>query len=123
LRRLTLKIAVIGSRNFKDAHIRVRMCLTKVRKLYGRKIIIVTGGSGAVDNAAITESILLGLQLWIIPARWEELGKNAGPIRNRHVVKKSDLIYAFWNGTSKGTANVIDLAREAGKELVIRREK
>src|SRR3990167_9054437 len=102
-----MKIAIVGSRNFKDAYVRVRKCLLKCKGLYGDKIIILTGGGGRVDNVAISEAIDLGLRVIIIPAQWNKLGASAGPIRNTSIVKQSDLIYAFWNGTSRGTADVV----------------
>ena len=118
-----MKIAVVGSRNFKDAYIRVQKCLLKQKRLYGDRIIIVTGGGGVVDHAAITISIELGLRLLVIPANWQKYGTRAGPKRNREIAKYVDVVFAFWDGKSAGTASTIRYAEEFHKKVVIRREE
>jgi hypothetical protein len=118
-----VKIAIVGSRDFPDATLRVRKCLVKLRRLYGKNIVIVTGGSGKIDWAAINESILLGLRCIIVPARWEELGKYAGPKRNHQIVMMVDKVFAFWDGKSRGTAGVIEMSRKEGKATIVRRKE
>jgi len=119
-----MKIGIVGSRDFPDANLRVKKCLLRLKRLYGDRIIIVTGGGGVVDHAAYTESVLLGLRCFVIPANWEKYGKKAGPIRNKQLVEICDKVYAFWDGKSKGTAGVIqEVYRRGGKEVIIRREK
>jgi hypothetical protein len=43
----------------------------------------------------------------------------AGYIRNGYIVNNSDVIVAFWNGKSNGTADTITKARKAGKPVGI----
>ena len=44
-------------------------------------------------------------------ADWNRDGKAAGPIRNTQMAKVADALIAFWDGNSRGTQNMIDLAR------------
>ena len=118
-----MKVAIIGSRNFHDAYVRVKKCVLKNKKLYGGKLILISGGSGRVDNAAYTEAILNGIPIYTYPADWEKYGKRASFIRNKRIVRVCDIVYAFWDGRSPGTSMVIQLAKEMGKELVVRKEK
>jgi hypothetical protein len=55
------------------------------------------------------------------PAKWDEQGRAAGVIRNESMIRsgRPELVVAFWNGTSKGTAHLISAAREAGLEVWI----
>ena len=55
------------------------------------------------------------------PADWAKYGKAAGPIRNRQMLTEGrpDLVLAFWDGKSRGTANMIELARTAGVPVEI----
>ena len=46
------------------------------------------------------------------PADWERHGKAAGYIRNREMAQNADALVAFWDGESRGTKSMIDLAKE-----------
>ena len=47
-----------------------------------------------------------------MPANWDQHGKAAGYIRNEEMAKCSDALVAFWDGRSKGTKHMIDLAKK-----------
>jgi hypothetical protein len=53
------------------------------------------------------------------PADWETHGKRAGFIRNALMVKKADMLVAFWDGKSKGTEHVIGIAKKAGLQVTV----
>ena len=56
------------------------------------------------------------------PAEWDTFGKAAGPIRNGWMLKmEPDLVLAFHNDIrqSKGTANMVSIARKKGIEVKI----
>jgi hypothetical protein len=44
-------------------------------------------------------------------ADWAKYGPAAGPIRNKEIIDACDVVIAFWDGKSKGTANSIKLAK------------
>lgn len=48
------------------------------------------------------------------PADWDKYGKAAGHIRNKEMAENADVLIAFWDGESRGTKNMIDIAREKG---------
>jgi hypothetical protein len=50
---------------------------------------------------------------------WDKHGKKAGPIRNREMAEYAEYCVCFWDGKSKGTKNMIELAREYGLKLRI----
>lgn len=53
------------------------------------------------------------------PAYWNELGKSAGPIRNKYMVELgADICLAFPTPTSRGTISCMDLAAAAGIPIV-----
>jgi hypothetical protein len=47
------------------------------------------------------------------------LGKSAGYIRNDEMAQYADMLIAFWDGTSKGTKHMIDLANKRGIKVVV----
>lgn len=46
------------------------------------------------------------------PADWDKHGKSAGYKRNEEMARNADALIAFWDGKSKGTKHMIDIARE-----------
>jgi hypothetical protein len=53
------------------------------------------------------------------PADWEKFGKKAGYIRNEEMAKYSDSCIVFWDGKSKGTKHMIELAKKYNLNLKI----
>lgn len=77
---------------------------------------ILHGGCRGVDTAA--DNVFRG----IIPvkefkANWDTHGRAAGPIRNKQMVMEADALVAFWDGKSRGTGGIIELARNAGLQV------
>jgi len=46
------------------------------------------------------------------PANWDLYGKKAGYIRNREMRDYVDVCVVFWDGESKGSKHMINLAKE-----------
>lgn len=44
------------------------------------------------------------------PAKWGEYGKAAGPYRNREMAQAGDALLLVWNGTSRGSRNMLNEA-------------
>ena len=77
--------------------------------------VIVHGAARGVDRIAEQEAQKLGLLVEAHPADWDTHGKAAGFIRNAHMVALgADLVLAFWDGRSRGTAHTIEIAEKAG---------
>lgn len=53
------------------------------------------------------------------PANWELHGRSAGYIRNSEMASNADALIAVWDGKSKGTLNMIEVARKKGLEVFI----
>ena len=52
-----------------------------------------------------------GQSLTRFPADWNK-GKSAGYIRNEKMANYADALIAFWNGMSRGTEHMINLAKQ-----------
>jgi len=81
--------------------------------------IVVSGGAVGADTVAEQTARAAGLGVLIFPAQWDRHGKSAGFIRNRRIVEHADRVVAYWNGTSRGAKNTIDLAVKAKKPVMI----
>lgn len=53
------------------------------------------------------------------PANWDKFGKSAGYIRNKEMAEYADALIAFWDGKSKGTKHMIDLAEKQGLKIKV----
>ena len=112
---LVNKIGIVGSRTFNDL---VR--LTKVMMQFTPKAII-SGGARGADYLAKIYAQNQNIKYIEFPAEWDKYGKSAGYRRNVDIVNASDIIVAFWDGTSRGTKHIMDIAREYNKPLYIER--
>ena len=107
-------IAIVGSRDYPN----LAAVADFVRRL-PKDTCVVSGGARGVDKVAEEHARACGLQVKVFPAKWAVEGRAAGFNRNIEIVKASDIVMAFWDGKSKGTAHTIRLAKQLGKELYI----
>ena len=75
---------------------------------------IVSGGARGVDELGELLAGKLLIPVARFPADWNTHGKAAGFIRNRQMAKYADALLAVWDGTSRGTLNMIQEATKAG---------
>lgn len=63
------------------------------------------------------------MELVRFPANWAAFGKRAGYIRNEQMAKYAvedgscGMLIAFWDGKSRGTKHMIDLANKHGLKV------
>ena len=115
-------IAIVGGRDvdnfcFVESEF---LNLVKEKKLELSDIVIVSGGARGVDSFArqIAEGFDLTL-VEIIPD-WDKYGKRAGFMRNKEIIKISDIVLAVPGPASKGTWHSIEVAKEMKKEVIIK---
>jgi len=113
----SIKIAVIGSRDFNDYN---TLCylLDKFLNKY-TNVSLVSGGANGADKLAERYAAEKNVKIKILPADWDKHGKAAGFIRNKEIWDNSDLGIAFWDGESKGTKHSFQLSFDQNKDLYI----
>lgn len=104
-----MKAAVIGSRSIRIA------CLDE----YLPKDIdeIVSGGAVGIDTLARDYAKRHGLRLKEFLPDYKTYGRGAPLRRNDEIIKYADVVYAFWDGESRGTRYVIERCRALGKRV------
>jgi len=107
------KIAVIGSRDFNDYE-QLENALLPWLPAH-----IISGGAKGADTLAERFARAHGLPITVIKPDWKQFGRGAGPIRNRMIVDTADLVIAFWDGESRGTASALSYARANGKSVFV----
>lgn len=116
-----MKILVCGSRTFTDREL-FNNTLDSINEKTPIKDIIHGNARGAdvmswswilKNNHGRTGDDALGCMAYN-PA-WDKHGKSAGIIRNQEMLDKGkpDMVVAFWDGESRGTKHMIDIAQKA----------
>jgi hypothetical protein len=115
------KLIVAGGRDFVDVDRIVQEVYgLMVNELKDFDITIVQGEARGADKSAKVAAQRLNLKCEGYPADWDTHSKAAGPIRNRQMAEVADGLLAFWDGESKGTANMIQVMRTHGKNVRVR---
>lgn len=106
-------VAVVGSRDFDDYELLCKQLdPIEIRS-------IVSGGAKGADSLAERYAQEHGIPIKVILPNWQLYGRGAGMVRNQAIVETACMVVAFWDGSSKGTANSIDHARKLSKSLMI----
>jgi len=112
-----MRIGIIGSRLFNDYE-KLLNTLSLLSISYDNDEIISGGAKGA-DSLAERFAEDYNIPTTVIKPDWKKYGKRAGFIRNTDIVKKSDVIVAFWDGVSKGTGDSLEKAKFYKKTTII----
>lgn len=114
---MIMKIAIIGSRSFKDYSKLEKSILTHIA--VSEIDLIVSGGAVGADSLAESFADKYKIPVKLFLPDWELYGRSAGVVRNKYIIKESDVVIAFWDGISKGTKHSIDLANKQNKKVII----
>lgn len=114
------RIIICGSRSWED----YQTMRSVIQGLEPGEDIVVHGGAHGADQMAGEIAVELGLEVEVHPADWEKHGKGAGFIRNEQMaLLGADACIAFWDGESRGTADMMQRASEHGIKVAIVRGK
>lgn len=107
-----IKIIIAGGRKLTNYEFLKTSCddLIKTKE----SIVIVSGTANGADRLGEIYAKEKGYGIERFPADWDTYGKSAGYKRNAEMANYADALIAFWDGKSKGTSHMIDLAKAAG---------
>jgi hypothetical protein len=113
-----MNLIIAGSRGFNDyGHFKTIMY--HYLQEHPEITTIISGMANGADKLGARYAKLIGLKLIEMPANWKDHGKSAGYKRNEEMAKIAQYCICFWDGKSKGTGHMIDLAKEYKLELKI----
>jgi predicted Rossmann fold nucleotide-binding protein DprA/Smf involved in DNA uptake len=110
-----MKTAIIGSRSFTNYHI---FC-EKIQNIDVDITEIISGGAIGADSLAARYATEKGIKLTILKPDWKTKGKSAAMLRNKDIVNASELVIAFWNGSSPGTKHALSYAKSKHIPVII----
>jgi hypothetical protein len=108
----TVRVVVCGGRDFRDyAHLEESLD-TLLAGLPTAEII--SGAAQGTDRLGERYAATRGLMCHRFPADWDRDGRRAGYVRNQQLVDHCDRVVAFWDGQSRGTKHMIEIATAKG---------
>ena len=110
------KLIVAGTRDFSDYEL-LKTTLDKVKKVF--EFEVVSGKARGADSLGERYARENNLPIAEFPADWDTHGKSAGYKRNADMANYADGCVVFWDGKSRGTQHMINLANEKGIKLSI----
>lgn len=117
-----LRLIVAGSRNFEDFQM-LESSLDEFIEIHSigdpdPGVIIISGLAKGADLLGVQYAKKKEYNVEEFPANWK-LGRSAGPKRNLEMAKSANACIVFWDGVSKGTAHMIELAKKYQLKLLV----
>lgn len=106
------RVIIAGSRTFNDYELLKRKMDELLANVKWMKIVVVSGAARGADQLGEQYAKERGYGIDSHPANWDLYGKSAGYIRNAEMAANADALVAFWDGKSRGTKHMIDLAEK-----------
>lgn len=109
-----MRLGVVGGRNWKNRKLLWKH-LDAWLKMYPKLHIVSGGAADGADNLAEKWARMRGVSFTIHPAKWRKedgtVDKGAGFARNGKIPDDCEVMLAFWDFASNGTADTLTKAR------------
>lgn len=125
---MELRIIIAGSRTFND-YIKLEASVSEVidniKHDDDTEIKIISGGARGADRLGAKYGHEYSYRVVEFLPDWDNLGKKAGYIRNVQMAEyaveddNKGVLIAFWDGESKGTMHMINIAKRYGLDVYV----
>jgi len=109
-----MRVIIAGSREIKDASL--------VERAIAESGFVITevveGGARGVDTLAFDWAHRRGIPVKVFVPDWS-IGRQAGILRNVEMADYADAVIAIWNGKSRGTEHMINVAHKRQMPLYV----
>ena len=110
-----MKLIIAGSRTFTDYQMLCQVLAPDRHRIAQ----VLTGGARGADQLGYRWAWKHAIRHQLFRAEWERFGKSAGMRRNHQMVQAGDVLVAFWDGQSPGTAHMIQCMEQLGKPVIV----
>jgi hypothetical protein len=110
-----MRVIIAGSRGINDY---IMVCHAVQRSGFSISRVL-SGMAGGADTLAIRYATENGLPLDPYPAQWGKWGRSAGYKRNVQMALNADALLAVWDGRSRGTQHMIQVAKARGLQVFV----
>lgn len=112
-----IRLVIAGSREFEDYEL-VERVMHEIRRKYD-VVEIISGGARGADRLGERYALEHDINLTRVVPEWDRYGKRAGYIRNEVMAKITDAVLVFWDGKSRGSKHMIEIAKKYRKKLKV----
>lgn len=109
------RVIIAGGRDFDDYDLMAAKMDQVLEKF--PDMIVISGGAVGADTLGEVWAGTRAVALMRFLPDWERYGKSAGYKRNEQMAREADLLVAFWDGESRGTKHMIEIARRRGLKV------
>ena len=117
-----MRVIIAGGRDFTNVNVMAETLnnLQDVDHVIEiEKLTLICGMARGADLTAYKLFSEVGLPVKMYPADWDQYGKSAGYIRNNKMADVADMLIAFWDGESRGTAHMINTMKQQHKPVFV----
>jgi hypothetical protein len=111
-----MKIIIAGSRDICDYEI-VKLA---IQESQFHITTIISGTAIGIDKLGEKYGIDNNIPIDKHPANWVKYGKRAGYLRNSEMAEVADGLIAIWDGVSKGTNHMINIAKQKKLKVFVK---
>jgi dissimilatory sulfite reductase (desulfoviridin) alpha/beta subunit len=111
-----MRTIIAGSRDIDD----MKLLESAIAESKMDITIVVCGEARGVDWLGKEWAISRNIPVHSFPANWSLHGKSAGFIRNTEMAENADALIAVWDGESRGTKMMIDIAKKKGLKVFVK---
>lgn len=79
--------------------------------------VVICGTARGADRLGEVWAGEAGVPCERFPADWDQFGKSAGYRRNEQMADHAEALIALWDGDSRGTKHMIDIATRKGLQV------
>ncbi len=109
-----IKVIVAGGRDFYDYGLLCNVLDYQLSRRTIDEVEIVCGMARGADLLGKKYADSRGIKVVEFPADWDTKGKAAGYVRNADMADYATHLVLFWDGESKGSKHMYDLANKKG---------
>ena len=113
------KVIIAGCRDFNDYELLKEKCDDFLQDENKEDVVIISGHASGADALGERYAQERGFQLETYPADRKAHGRAAGSIRNARMASAANALIAFWDGKSRGTKNMIEIATKHNLKVAV----
>lgn len=111
-----MRLIIAGSRTYNNYTFFVEK-MEFFMKDVKEEVVLLCGEAKGVDTMGRMYALEAGWEILSFKPQWDLLGKAAGPLRNKEMAEQATHCICFWDGVSRGTASMIEFAKQYNLKL------
>jgi len=117
-----MKVIIAGSRGCENYE-HLKECMDYWKKVHPVPTYIISGTARGADRLGERWAEEHGVDLIRMPANWDKFGRSAGYKRNEAMAEIADGLVAIWDGKSRGTMHMIEIAKRKGLKVAVFKDR